>query len=201
LSPGLGRAAAPALLALATALAGCPGGDPGPEPLGQVPGFSLLDQRGERFEGGSLRGRVWVADFVFTRCAGACPLLSARMARLQQHLAGDASGADVRLVSFSVDPEHDRPPVLAGYASRLGADPGRWVFLTGGRAELWELSSAGFKLPVGEAPGDPDEPLFHSQKLVLVDRSGRIRGYYDALEDEGFEALERDLRRLAAGSD
>jgi len=195
----VGRGWALALLALATSLAACPGGEPGPEVLGQVPGFSLVDQRGRPFEGESLRGRLWVADFVFTRCAGTCPMLSARMARLQQTLAGEPRFDEVRLVSFSVDPEHDRPPVLAEYAARHGADPGRWLFLTGERARIWELSTAGFKLPVGEAPGDPDEPLFHSQSFVLVDRSGRIRGYYDALEDEGFEALKRDLRRLAAG--
>ena len=186
--------AATALALLALVGPGC--GDPGPEPLGPAPEFSLVDQSGEPFDSASLRGRLWVANFVFTRCAGICPMLTARMARLQQRLA-EGLGDEVRLVSFSVDPEHDRPPVLADYAARHRADPARWSFLTGERSRIWDLSTQGFKLAVGERPGDPDEPLFHSAKFVLVDRGGRIRGYYDALEAEGFEALERDLRRLA----
>ena len=183
---------------LALGLGAC-GSDPAPEVLGPAPNFELIDQRGQPFGSDALDGRLWVANFVFTRCAGICPRLSARMARLQQVLEEEPLRDEVRLVSFSVDPEHDRPEVLAGYAERYRADPERWVFLTGTRDEIWELSRLGFRLAVDEDPGDPDEPLLHSGKFVLVDRAGRIRGYYDALEEPGFESLRADLRRLGAG--
>ncbi len=179
-------------------LAAC-GQTPGtPEVVGSAPEFELVDQSGAAFGSAGLRDRVWVANFVFTRCGHTCPRLSARMAKLQQSLRDQPFWSEVRLVSFSVDPEHDRPEVLTRYASRFGADSGHWSFLTGDRSTLWKLSRDGFKLAVGEAPGNPDEPLFHSAKFVLVDRRGGIRGYYDALEDEAFASLLSDLRAVAA---
>lgn len=194
LAPSVRGAAA---LALGFAwLAGCSG--PAPEVVGSAPPFELVDQTGAAFGSAALRDRIWVANFVFTRCGHTCPRLSARMAELQQALRDDPLRDEVRLVSFSVDPEHDRPEVLTRYASRFGADPTRWSFLTGERAEIWALSRDGFKLGVGEAPGNVDEPLFHSGRFVLVDRRGGIRGYYDALEDDGFASLLADLRLLAA---
>lgn len=179
---------------LALGVAGC-----GEQPavLGDSPDFTLTDQRGAGFGKRDLDGQLWVADFVFTRCASMCPRLTARMAELQEELRADPLWQELRLVSFSVDPEYDRPGVLAEYADRNGADPERWVFLTGGREEIWALSKDGFKLAVGEDPGNADEPLFHSGKFVLVDRDGRIRGYYDALDADGYSALLTDLRRLA----
>lgn len=191
---------AAAALALLAGLGSACGPEPGgsaPEVLGTAPEFQLVDQRGLPFGSGDLAGRPWVANFVFTRCRGQCPPLGARMAELQREVAEGRLEPDLHLVSFSVDPEHDRPEVLAGYAERFGADPAHWSFLTGGREALWEISKLGFKLPVGDNPGNIDEPLFHSGRFVLVDRRGRIRGYYEALEPEGFAALLSSLRALA----
>lgn len=144
-----------------------------------------------------LRGRPWVADFVFTSCAGPCPLLSANMARLQKRLP-----AAVRLVSFTVDPERDTPEVLAAYAARHGAEPGRWLFARLGARELFELVNAGFKLPLYIDPkAEPANRSIHSTKLVLVDASGRVRGYYDGLAEGALDELVRDaLRVLAEGA-
>jgi protein SCO1/2 len=193
-----GRGIAVWLALLAGLGAGC-GGEPpraAPEVLGTAPGFRLVDQRGQPYGSAELAGRPWLADFIFTRCRMTCPPLTARMADLQRELGASESGREVHLVSFSVDPEHDRPEVLAEYAARYGADPSRWSFLTGDRQAIWELSAQGFKLPVGESPGRSDEPLFHSGRVVLVDGSGRIRGYYDVLEPEGYASLLADLRAL-----
>lgn len=141
---------------------------------------------------GDLRGRPWVADFVFTRCGGPCPLLSANMARLQKRLP-----AAVRLVSFTVDPDYDTLEVLARYAGRHGAEPGRWLFARLELRPLFELVNAGFKLPVYVDPkAEPANRSVHSTKLVLLDAAGRVRGYYDGLSPGGLDELARDAERL-----
>ena len=166
--------------------------------LGEAPPFRLTDQRGRPFAGSTLRGKVWVADFVFTRCVLVCPVLSRQMARLQE--ATEAAGlADAtRFVSFSVDPEHDTPEVLAAYAQRHGADTSRWSFLTGNRDEMWSLVRDGFLLLVSPTPDDPINPIEHTPRMLLIDRSGEIRGRYDGTVPEEVDALERDLLRLAS---
>jgi protein SCO1/2 len=172
-----------------------------PAVLGAVPDFSLIDQRGADFRSADLRGQVWVANFIFTRCSAMCPILTGEMLDLQALMASDPVGDRVRLVSFSVDPEHDRPAVLAEYAEGHGADSERWTFATGGRAEIWELSKSGFKLAVGEEPPGAADPLFHSDRLVLVDAEGQIRGYYSGMESGGVDALVADLHAVAGEAD
>ncbi len=165
--------------------------------LGEAPRFLLTDQDGAEFDSGSLRGKLWVADFIFTRCTNMCPMLSGEMAKLQGTLRDDPLLREVRLVSFSVDPEYDRPAVLAEYAKRYDAETSHWTFATGSRDEIWELSVDGFKLAVGEAPGNVGQPLFHSDRFVLVDGGGRIRGYYGGMNADVLARLVADLRSLA----
>lgn len=141
---------------------------------------------------GDLRGRPWVAGFIFTRCGGPCPLLSANMARLQERLP-----KEFRLVSFTVDPDFDTAEVLARYAQRHGAEAGRWFFARLEPRPLLELVNAGFKLPVYIDPkAEPASRSIHSTKLVLVDAEGRVRGYYDGLSPSGLDELVRDARRI-----
>lgn len=160
-----------------------------------VPDFALTERSGKTVQLSDLRGKVWIADFVFTRCAGPCPLMTARMAKLQQSLK-DAT--DVRLVSFSVDPDRDTPQVLTEYAKNFEADPSRWLFLTGNKAAVYELANKGFLISAVEnikQARPPDEgPILHSTKFVLVDRKANIRGYYDGIETNGFDRLLRDVR-------
>jgi protein SCO1/2 len=167
--------------------------------LGVLPAFSLTERSGRMVTRNDLMGRPWVADFIFTRCTGICPLLSARMAGLQESLAGRP---DVKLVSISVDPQWDTPEVLARYADRHGADPDQWLFLTGEWDAIRKLVGEGFKLGVSRAKAGevPDgELVTHSERLVLVDGQGRIRGYYHGTEDDSVEKLEADLQRVARG--
>lgn len=141
---------------------------------------------------GELKGGPWVAGFVFTRCGGPCPLLSANMARLQLRLP-----KAVRLVSFTVDPDFDTTEVLARYAERHGAEAGRWYFARLEPRPLFELVNAGFKLPVYIDPkAEPASRSIHSTKLVLVDAEGRVRGYYDGLAPAGLDELVRDAVRV-----
>lgn len=143
---------------------------------------------------GDLLGRPWVADFVFTRCGGPCPRLSASMAKLQKRLP-----TEVRLVSFTVDPDFDTLEVLARYAERHGAQPGRWLFARLEPRPLFELVNAGFKLPVYIDPkAEPASRSIHSTKLVLMDAQGRVRGYYDGLAPGALDDLERDARKVLA---
>jgi protein SCO1/2 len=155
---------------------------------GSVPEFQLINQDGKNFGSADLRGKIWIADFIYTTCPGPCPMISSRMSELQEPL----EKTDVHLVSFTVDPAKDTPQVLRGYAERLQAEPGRWDFLTGPQSTIYNLSRNGFKLAVGEEKGVP----IHSTRMILVDRHGAIRGYYDAAEPDAVTKLVADTTHL-----
>jgi protein SCO1/2 len=143
-----------------------------------------------------MRGHVSVVDFIFTRCPSSCPRLTARMGTLQARLA--AAGADVRLVSFSVDPENDTPPVLAEYAARAHADPARWTFVTGPLADVQAITVLGFKVSAAKVAKDAgDYDVIHGDWFVLVDRVLRIRGYYSTEQESDLDPIVDDARRLA----
>jgi protein SCO1/2 len=163
--------------------------------LGHVPDFALVNRDGRTVRLADLAGRPWVADFLFTRCPASCPMMSARMARLNRDLPPDL---DVALVSFSVDPDYDTPQVLQRYAERFQA-PERWLFLTGEREDIRRLCVEGFKLGLDlePAPGSGPEPILHSTRFVLVDGEGDVRGYYEAFDEESTAKLKEDLLRLA----
>lgn len=156
---------------------------------GIVPDFQLTDQNGQSYGSEQLRGKIWIADFVYTTCPGPCPMISSRMSETQKPLRD----TDVELVSFSVDPEHDTPAVLRDYAARLNAQPGRWHFLTGSRDAIYRLSRDGFKLAAAE--NGATGPI-HSTRMVLVDRGGIIRGYYDATDADAVTRLLADTNHL-----
>ncbi len=155
---------------------------PDPPPvLAELPAFALVDQDGRRFGSADLAGTVYVANFFFTRCVSICPLLMQRMAELRERY--DEERVDgVRLVSISVDPEHDTPERLREYAAARGIDPLRWSLLTGDPPAVRSLIERGFLTAVGSPPEDPGASfdILHGGKLVLVDGEGRIRGYYDS---------------------
>jgi len=168
-----------------------------PPQLGSLPDFRLVERSGRPLSLADLRGRPWVADFIFTQCAGACPAMTARMARLRRDVS-----ADVQFVSFTVDPAHDTPEVLARYAATFRADEG-WRFVTGPAKDLYALSVAGFKLaamevPPGEQAAGGDGPFLHSSKFVLVDGAGVIRGYYDSTDEAAMRTLAADTAALRA---
>jgi protein SCO1/2 len=173
--------------------------DTGLPVLGQVPEFSLIDSNGQPLSRAQLAGGVWIADFIFTRCPGVCPALSAQMAKLQHALGRDGTGS-VRLVSFSVDPANDTPETLRAYAQRFGAEPGRWLFATGERDQLHALIGKGFHLAVAErAPSentDGEGLITHSDRFVLIDRNLQIRGYYHGTDPESVQKLLQDLQEL-----
>jgi cytochrome oxidase Cu insertion factor (SCO1/SenC/PrrC family) len=163
--------------------------------LGSVPEFSLTEANGTALRRTDLLGKVWVASFIFTRCAEACPLLMRNEARLQPDLP---LRDDLRLVSFSVDPDWDTPKVLTEYAHTFGADRSHWLFLTGDKKQVYHLASDGFHLAAVDADPAKEMPILHSTKLVLVDRGGAIRGYYDSSDPDEMQKLIRDVRQVLA---
>jgi len=171
-----------------------------PPILGAVPDFTLTERSGQPLRRADLAGGPWIANFVFTRCSGMCPALSARMADVR-HRVADA-GLRARFVSFSVDPTHDTPEVLREYAARVGAAGDDWLFLTGTRAALYDLIGTGFRLSVDERPAsavaaEGGELIAHSDRFVLVDGAGHIRGYYHGLDAGMPDEMVRDLAALA----
>jgi protein SCO1/2 len=164
--------------------------------LGTVPAFTFVDQAGRTLTERDLRGAVWVANFIFTRCPSACPMLTAKFKALQAEL-GPLPG--VRFVSITVDPEHDTPEVLSAYAARFGADTSRWSFVTGPLAEVEKTVVRGFKIHMGKPGPSASDPslvdIMHGEHFVLVDQVGEIRGYYRSEKTELAE-LRTDLQAL-----
>jgi protein SCO1/2 len=158
---------------------------------GTVPPFQLINQNGQPFGSADLHGKIWVADFIYTTCPGPCPMISSRMSELQKPL----EKTDVHLVSFTVDPAKDTPEVLRGYAQKLQAQSGRWDFLTGSQSAIYDISRNGFKLAVFEHSAETGLPT-HSTRMILVDRHGVIRGYYDATEPDAMTKLLADTNHL-----
>lgn len=168
-----------------------------PEMKLPLPAFELTNERGAPYGSADLRGKIWVADFVFTSCPTVCPKLTQRMLEIQRrsrHL-GDA----FHLVTITVDPENDTPEKLAAYAQGYKADPLRWTFLTGSLDAIEGTVVKGFKMAMGKeesAPGSGLFSIFHGERLVLVDAEGNLRGYYEA-DDAGISALLHDAGVIA----
>jgi cytochrome oxidase Cu insertion factor (SCO1/SenC/PrrC family) len=158
---------------------------------GSVPSFELTNQDGQPFGSAQLNGKIWIADFVYTTCPGPCPMISSRMSELQTPFVK----TDVHLVSFTVDPAKDTPQVLRGYAETLHAESGRWDFLTGPQSTIYNLSRNGFKLAVSDGSEEKGIPV-HSTRMILVDRHGQIRGYYDATEPDAITKVVADTNHL-----
>lgn len=155
--------------------------------MGEIPSFELTSSTGQVFDSKQLAGRIWVADFIYTTCDGPCPMMSAQMRRIQDTTFPE--NPDVKLVSITVDPAHDTPPVLETYSKHFKCDPSRWYFLTGDKGRLNDLGLA-FKLQ------SVDGSLTHSTRFVLVDRHMKIRGYYTTGEDGFMPKLMHDIRQL-----
>jgi len=146
---------------------------------GSMSDFVLQDQDGHAARLSDLRGKIWIADVIFTRCAGQCPLMSAHLQAIAGRLPADAP---FRFVTFTTDPGYDTPPVMKRYAQRYNADA-RWLFLTGDKPALRKAIVDGLKLTaMDKAAAEQENPVdlfIHSAKFVLIDGAGQVRGYYD----------------------
>ncbi|MEQ8763139.1 MAG: SCO family protein [Planctomycetota bacterium] len=160
----------------------------------ELPSFELTERSGDAVTKETLLGAPWIAGFAFTRCSGPCPKLSGLMASLQPRL----EGTPVKLVTFSVDPEHDTPQVLQDYAKAFSAQGDRWWFLTGERENVYDLINQGFRLGVQENASAPvGESIAHSTRLALVDAKGQVRGFFSSESPEAVDRLVERARALA----
>lgn len=156
-----------------------------------APDFRLTDEEGREFSRSDLEGRVWVAGFIYTRCATMCPAITGRMSALQEAFPG------LRLVSFTVDPDGDTPAVLRGYARAHGADPARWRFLSGSSEDLRRAAQDGFRISAVPNPNpSPGDLILHSDRLVLVDGANRIRGTFSSGDPSAMRRLKRQIEAL-----
>ena len=162
--------------------------------LSYVPRFSFADQNGHFITDKDLEGKVYVAEYFFTTCRGICPKLNGNMKKIAADYAHEP---DFRLLSYTVDPETDSVARMKHYADSLGADPGKWFFLTGRKDSLYHLARTGYLLddPKNNAV-NIDEQFLHTQFIALVDKSGRVRKIYDGLKKEELDELEKDITVL-----
>ncbi len=160
--------------------------------LYDAPAFALIDQEGRPVSSEQLRGRPYVATFIITHCAGVCPMMTQKMATLQKAVPADA---DVKLLSFTVDPERDTPAVLNEYAKRFNADPARWHFVTGSKAQLDDVAR-GMKVAVQKATDGSDQ-FIHTEKFLLIDGGGHVRGIYSSNDDQSLKQLATDAAALS----
>jgi protein SCO1/2 len=180
---------------LLAGLAACRAREPLPV-LSELPEFSLIERSGAVLDKATLAGRPAIVDFIFTRCPASCPRLTARMKELEKRIPESSTA---RLLSITVDPEHDVPTVLTRYADGWQAGP-RWLFATGERAAIWELVRQGFLMAVEATPEDTTSPILHSNRFALVDAQGRLRATYIAFEEDALDRVLADLAAVEAES-
>jgi protein SCO1/2 len=161
-----------------------------------VPKFSFINQDSAYITRADYEGYITFVDFFFTDCPSICPVMSAQMARLQDKLKQQKSELPIRFLSFSVKPEADTPQKLKQYAEKIGADLTRWNFLTGQATDIYDLAQEGFQLTA--FPSDTAEGgIFHTDKVTLLDKQARIRGYYDGTSTASMDKLYDDALVLA----
>jgi protein SCO1 len=164
-----------------------------------IPDWILTDESGTAFLGKNLKGKIYVADFFFTRCESICPKMSTELTRVQDTFSSED---EVQLASFSVDPTHDTPEVMKEYAKKYDAKAGKWHFLTGTKTQIYPLAVKGYYVPVADASEydkavkTPDETFIHSEKLILIDKEGHIRGFYDGTNKKDVDRLILEIRVL-----
>lgn len=161
------------------------------ERISKVPGFQLTDQTGKSITLEDLKGKIWAANFIFTRCKGPCPITVLRMQDLNTKLK--KVRGNVELVTFTVDPEYDTPEILKTFGEQQGADPASWKFLTGTPDAIKNIVVTGLLQPIAK---EPDGTPAHSTRVVLVDGEGWLRGYQDGLDPEAVQKLMVDIGEL-----
>lgn len=162
-----------------------------------IPEFSFTNQEGNKVGRKDMEGKVTIVDFFFTSCPSICPKMSSEMERVNDMFRDEDQ---VQIMSISIDPTYDTPEVLKEYAEKYNAEVGKWNFLTGGVQETYNLAKCGFIIPTIDGLGVPDD-FVHSDKFVLIDELGRIRGYYSGTSREDVDLLMLETKVLLHASE
>ena len=152
-----------------------------------VPDFMFLEAQDRPLGLNDLKGKVWICSFIFTRCKTACPPMAHEMSDIQDEFIKES---DFRILSVTVDPAYDKPAVMAEYLKEYDYRPERWYFVTGERRDIVAFAK-GIKIS-----NDPEDPLNHSTYFVLVDKTGKIRDYYNQTDGEAMKTLRKDIKGL-----
>jgi protein SCO1 len=159
-----------------------------------VPPFVLTDQNNQQVTEALTKNKIYVADFIFTRCATICPKITSQLVRIQKEFADDS----VLILSHTIDPDYDTPEVLKGYATNNDAQDGVWYFLTGNKASLYDLAHKGYYIAATEDEKKTDaiQTFSHSDKLILIDKEGHIRGFYEGTNPSDVDRLRAEIKVL-----
>ena len=160
-----------------------------------IPDFTFVSQDSTWVGRDDMEGKITIVDFFFTSCPSICPIMSNEMQRVQDAFRNEET---VQIFSVSIDPEYDTPSVLAEYAAEHEATTNKWFFLNGPKEQTYDLARCGFALPIVDGQGNPED-FVHSDKFILVDGSGRIRGYYSGTQREGVDKLILETKILLHG--
>jgi protein SCO1/2 len=157
--------------------------------------FALRAQTGQPFTSDDLAGRVHVASFIYTRCAGVCPMMVEQLAKVQAALA---TRPGALLVSYTVTPNDDTPALLAQFGAARGIDPARWKLVTGDADQIYGLARTSYFSDDGrlDKARPASEQFLHTEKVLLVDRAGRLRGVYNGTLSREIEKLIEDMDEL-----
>lgn len=162
-----------------------------------VPEFTLTNQDGRVVTRADLRGKVWVGDIVFTRCAGPCPVMTKKLSDLQPELL---RCGNVELLTLTTDPEFDSPKEMQRFGERFNADFAHWLFLTGTKKEIARLAVDGLKLVAIEKTPDqrenPEDLFIHSTRFVIVDKQGVMRASLDSNDPQIKGKVLKVVRKL-----
>lgn len=164
-----------------------------------IPHFSFIDQNGKVFTDQNTKGKIYVANFIFTRCGLICPKVTNQLARVQDAFLDKN---EVIFLSHSVDPKFDTPEILKKYAEKNEAIEGKWYFLTGDKGEIYKQALKGYFVPISDASvydkaiTNPDEAFIHSEKMILVDKERIIRGFYDGTDSKEVDRLMVEIKIL-----
>jgi len=162
-----------------------------------IPEFTFTNQEGQAVGRAQMQGKITIVDFFFTSCPSICPVMSKEMERVNDHFRDEPL---VQILSISIDPSYDTPEILKTYAQEHHAIPGKWHFLSGSKEETFQLARCGFVLPALDGNGMPDD-FVHSDKFILIDDQGRIRGYYSGTSREEVDLLMLETKILLHGKE
>lgn len=162
------------------------------EPYFKVPGFNFINQDSAQIDQSFIKHKIWVANFFFTSCPSICPQMMHNLTQVQSAFAKDD---DIRIISFTVDPDHDLPSRLNSYAQRYGINAKQWQLATGTKKDLYQFARKGLSVVATDGDGGPGD-FIHSDNFVLIDKDDHIRGYYDGTSNADVKKLIADIKTL-----
>lgn len=166
----------------------------------KVSDFSFTNQEGKTVTLNDVKGKIYVVEYFFTTCKGICPKMNENMTKVYQAFRGND---DIKILSHTVDPKKDTVGALKAYSLRFDADPTQWMFLTGDKKELYDMARYSYFVTAADdtATKDIESDFIHTDRFVLVDRIGQVRGQYEGTDIGSVNQLIGDIKELLKEDD